>query len=358
MLKAKSIFQNFSLAAVSVLTILILSEIVLRISNYSPELVTNKNDSDFIVEDLAAGYVYRPNLDTVIDNFNYRIKVKINSYGYRDDEWDFSKERNVILVLGDSFTAGYGVDKDQRWSDQLGQLIPKVRGDYKSHIFNAAISGYNLQQMEVTFDKLLKKADIKTVIIGLNINVLDRLNDPYTYFRGFSLKKSKVLYAEVDNDRLYILRSNNFFLKRIELQLMKHFLFYDYLVSKMLIIKNSFANPSDDNERTLLLKTESILHDFMKKSIESHIPIYIMPIVQHDRNMEFNKRILGRYNEIKSFCLSHRIVFVDILPAFNAKLKAGYNFWINQDQHWNKEAHKLAAHELSNYFVSAKIPNN
>ncbi len=353
--RSKSIFQKISLLVGSLLAVLLLSEIVLRFSGYSQELVVNKNDSDFIVEEPASGYVYKPNLDTVISNSNYRIRIKTNSYGYRDDEWNLPNEKNAILVLGDSFTAGYGVNKEQRWSDQLNRLIAEAGSNEKYRIYNAAVSGYSLQQIEATFDKMFEKVNAKAVIIGLNINVLDRLMDPYIYFRGFSLKKSKVPYAVVDNNRLYILRSKNPFLKRIEFQIVKYSLLYDFVMSKLLILKNDFTKHSYENENALLYETGKILLGIKKKSISSNIRLIILPIVQHNKDMKFGNEVLSRYQEIRKFCTDNRIEFVDMLPAIDSRIKSGSNFWIGADPHWNKIVHQIAAFELSRYFISVKV---
>ena len=45
----------------------------------------------------------------------------------------------VILILGDSLTAGYGVDRKQRWVDLLRQRLD--REGHEHRVVNAAITG-------------------------------------------------------------------------------------------------------------------------------------------------------------------------------------------------------------------------
>lgn len=56
---------------------------------------------------------------------DFRYKVKINSLGIRGDEVKIPKPKDTyrIIVLGDSYTFGWGVDITETWVYQLGQLI-------------------------------------------------------------------------------------------------------------------------------------------------------------------------------------------------------------------------------------------
>ena len=47
-------------------------------------------------------------------------KWKVNSLGFRDKEWDFSKSTKSALFVGDSFTAGFGVSENERYSNIAG----------------------------------------------------------------------------------------------------------------------------------------------------------------------------------------------------------------------------------------------
>ena len=68
----------------------------------------------------------------------------INSLGYRDYEWTPEKvgNRKRIVVVGDSFVAGGGVEKiEDRFSNQLGE---KLGDDYV--VMTVARNGWNTRQ--------------------------------------------------------------------------------------------------------------------------------------------------------------------------------------------------------------------
>lgn len=69
---------------------------------------------------------------------------QVNSLGYRDREWtpEMLKGRTKIMVLGDSFVAGVGIDRvEDRFSDVLGQALGD---DYA--VMNVGMPGANTQQ--------------------------------------------------------------------------------------------------------------------------------------------------------------------------------------------------------------------
>ena len=73
----------------------------------------------------------------------------INSHGLRGREVDLLPPPNTmrILLLGDSFTYGEGVEEDDTFSNQLEQLLNtstmKDMGSLRYETINAGVSGYN-----------------------------------------------------------------------------------------------------------------------------------------------------------------------------------------------------------------------
>jgi hypothetical protein len=78
------------------------------------------------------------NFTLAAENWSNRY-WQVNSLGYRDIEWtsDMLAGRTRIMVLGDSFVAGHGIeDEDNRFSNVLGQLLGP---DYA--VMNVGMSG-------------------------------------------------------------------------------------------------------------------------------------------------------------------------------------------------------------------------
>lgn len=74
----------------------------------------------------------------------------------------------VILVLGDSLSAGYGMDRDQSWVALLETRLKRDGHDYR--VFNSSISGDTTQGGLTRLPGLLERLQPRFVIIELGGN--------------------------------------------------------------------------------------------------------------------------------------------------------------------------------------------
>ena len=60
----------------------------------------------------------------------YQATYTANSHGMRDQERTIKSDKKRIVVLGDSFTEGFGLKLHERWTDQLEEKtqIPRFPG--------------------------------------------------------------------------------------------------------------------------------------------------------------------------------------------------------------------------------------
>ena len=91
--------------------------------------------------DSLLGWVHQPGQEGVFETPQFRTTVQINSQGLRDQEYSYerSDEFRRILVLGDSFAWGYGVEAPQRFSELLESSLD-------AEVINAGVSGYSTDQ--------------------------------------------------------------------------------------------------------------------------------------------------------------------------------------------------------------------
>ena len=73
----------------------------------------------------------------------FNVRVRINSRGFRGDEWCF-ESLHRILILGDSFTFGYGVEEDDTYSSVLERSLREE--NCGATVYNAGIPGYGTVQ--------------------------------------------------------------------------------------------------------------------------------------------------------------------------------------------------------------------
>lgn len=124
----------FGAAAAVVMTLLSLgtAEILLRLVDYPPS-----GFSPWIRSD-AFGFRLAPGISTRMRGPEYDVEIATNSLGMRDDE-PAAKTKPRVLLLGDSFAMGYGVERGQIFADRLEQELP-------IDVINAGTGGYEIIQ--------------------------------------------------------------------------------------------------------------------------------------------------------------------------------------------------------------------
>lgn len=148
----------FYVAAFTLLILLtaLMSEILLRIFFPQQEAMRWFKTSN------KYGYVLKRNFHQKYHflNSNFVMEVATNSFGHRAKEYDLSKPAIRILLLGDSFVFGHGVNIEDRFDTHLQKFLDDSGNDFL--IINAAVGGWGtLQEIRYAIDHLdLFKPDI------------------------------------------------------------------------------------------------------------------------------------------------------------------------------------------------------
>ena len=139
-INSRGILINLSLIIVSTLFALFLSEIALRLIGLKPLYVSPERDR-FWKYDSLLGWAHEPGQEGIFETPQFRTVVRINENGLRDRQHSYERQNDIerILVLGDSFAWGYGVEESERFS----QLLEK---SLDVEVINAGVSGYSTDQ--------------------------------------------------------------------------------------------------------------------------------------------------------------------------------------------------------------------
>lgn len=137
---SRGLLINLSLILVSTFFALFLSEIALRLIGFTPLYVSPERDR-FWKYDSLLGWAHQPGQEGIFETPQFRTTVRINESGLRDEQRSYDRQNDSkrILVLGDSFAWGYGVEESERFS----QLLEK---ELAVEVINAGISGYSTDQ--------------------------------------------------------------------------------------------------------------------------------------------------------------------------------------------------------------------
>lgn len=118
---------------------------------------------------LTIGHLFVPNLNARIPSPTGGYFVRTNQQGFRSD-WDFVPERGGsprIAFLGDSFTAGDGVENHQRFTEQVGAALG-------AEVYNFAVSGTGTDQQLLIYEKFASQIEADLIVFCANVVNIDR----------------------------------------------------------------------------------------------------------------------------------------------------------------------------------------
>lgn len=138
--------------------------------------------------DAALGWRYIPGLTRSRKNVEGRWwRIEINALGYRGPASWHPQARRRILILGDSFTAGEGVNLDERFDAALTAAEPTWS------VINLGVSGYGTDQALIAGRPFYPALHPNDVVI-----LLTYTNDFYDLLRHAFAGRSKPWCEEVD----------------------------------------------------------------------------------------------------------------------------------------------------------------
>jgi len=201
------VLKNLILACASVVASLAGVEIALRMvdlyapMSYPPEA----RWTDVYTSHPAYGYALHPT-NTVAFDFPHKtprtLTIHSNSDGFRQRrELEEEDERIHILVTGDSYTFGQGVEESERFTDRVEALRPDLRVD------NIAMTGWGLDMMVLALEAVVPRTRPDIVVVALFYDDFRRVR---TRFAGvgfpiprFILQGDELVLRPYPRPRLY-----------------------------------------------------------------------------------------------------------------------------------------------------------
>lgn len=132
-------------------------------------------DAGLVCHDSELGWRLVPNWRGRHHHPDFAVEYKINAHGFRADaDWNVLPPAKQILVVGDSFTFGIGVNDDETFVHYLNELAPE------RHL-NCGVPGYSTDQEVLLAERdLLQRAPAcLRLVVHLGNDVFDnRLTVP------------------------------------------------------------------------------------------------------------------------------------------------------------------------------------
>jgi hypothetical protein len=159
--KGRLILERLALSIAAILFSLLLCEVLLRI--FLPNRIASAGkERDFFCQfDPTLGWAPVPNLTARHERDGFSVIVHQNAWGLRASDSIQPGRQSTqrrILVLGDSYVWGYGVEQSQMMT------APEVHQS-PTELINLGVSGYGTDQEYLLYARLGVKFDVDEVVL-------------------------------------------------------------------------------------------------------------------------------------------------------------------------------------------------
>ena len=344
------------MCVVSFLGAIVCAEYVARLM--FPELTPAREERiKFWVYDDLLGWAHMPNQRAQFNHRDFSVEVSINSHGFRDGEYSIERTaKKRMLVLGDSFGWGFGVEQQERFSE----IVEKAHNDWE--VINASVSGYGTDQEYLSLKRQGLKFKPDAVMLLFYGNDFENNSASVQYwhskpvfiFEDGELQLHNVpVPTQTTSQRLEQFLSSRTYLGRTFYQAIGYSKRYlkSYVKNGLEFFGARISNSSSPLSDRLQGKNENGLSG-QKKMIEvtKQLIVSMNDLCKREGSvlilvsipMEIEKReVLQSVAEAQGI----PILFLD--ETFEA---ATTPTTFAHDGHWNAEGHKIAASAIEDFF--------
>ena len=271
---------------------------------------------------------------------DFNVLVKFNQYGFRDAK-DLQRSTEADwFAVGDSFTLGFGVDEEKRYSDLLEQKL-HAAGD-PAHVYNIGIPGNFVDYQHLVTYARSRGAKIGHLIIGvcMDNDLLDYRNERSDWadmaeVEAHQSAKDRFRHWLKAHSALYITASFGLEASPRGRRLMEKIGAAKDLVALDAAYKNKLTDDELKTSRDELARLAAMSPDTLVLIIPSR------RIWLADKQTE--ERVHDRFVQL---CRDAGLKVVDPKPLFE-KDPAPLSFYFEHDPHWTPRGHEIAAQLLA-----------
>lgn len=361
----------------SILLCFIAGEIYLRF--HTDFLVFNKLQSKYFRKaDPIIHHTFIPCGRGPLKTKEFTTHYSINSFGLRDHEYQIPKGKGIfrILMLGDSFTEGYGVEIEDTFSKKVEAKIGFCKTEFgtKYEVVNGGCASYS-PLLEYLF---LKEQGLKLEpdVVILNYDMSD-IKDDYYYSQiaefdnyGIPLRVIPEKFSCSENKVNNYLERHSFFYLSVKERLSKSYwekarIKYETQIGYVGDYSDRYVftreNTEDWKELWLLSQRYLLLIDNLLKEKGIKFVICVYPYGHQVNGYEWSegRKVFG-FNEgeiystrafplMEEFCMKQNIPFINMLASFKeCKKRPLFNKF---DGHFTSMGHELMAELIAEYLL-------
>lgn len=337
--------KKITFSLVIFLTTIILAAVVMNIfktdrmanAQYFRTRNVFQYNTEYVVFDAGKGYIIAPNLHTPYNNKEFASTVTTNQLGYRDD--NASLNNPDVLILGDSYAWGWGVEEKDGVEKQYEKLTGKKA-------LNMSVPGYSNIQQLLTLFSWERRGTLqgKHIILFFCYNdLLDNENTsfnafPYFVKNGNSTKLHTPTKADFDNWQ----DATNKWMIHSQLAANSVLAFYAMAAIKNAGSKDVYKDYQATTNR--LNGAEAFMYvaeNLAALQMQQQARITIAYIPSYSYYTTGQQDVSHKL--VANVCNKLHFRFADLSPVLNI------NDYYPLDKHWNAEGHRKAAQFLSGY---------
>ena len=355
MTKAIKISHKLALLFSGIISSLLILELTLRIIESSYHIPIDCYRMDDILN-----HTLIPEKTCQFKTSEWDISYKINALGLRDKERSLEKPANTfrLLMLGDSFTEGWGVDHDKILSALLENKLNQTSQSFRFEVINAGVSAYSpiLEYLYMKNKGLNFKPDLVILNFdpndfaddqgfaqfakfdqsGTPLSVSPKLPEVYRYGQETSQKLNEnelVLGNLKPNPIYYFLAKHSFLLRKV--------LFTQLIKPNVPTTEATSIQWAQTGKNLLLIR------DLLEKAnIQFLVTIY--PYQIHLQNPTLNT-----FSKLAQFGKENNLKVLNLFGDFAKDKPQSYYF--KRDIHGNDKFHNTVAQSIYRYLVQNQL---
>lgn len=305
----------------------------------------------------------KPLFEATLSSAEYETRINTNSEGFRDVEHEVNKPAGVyrILVVGDSFTYGIGVEADETYPKVMERILNERRTDkgLEYEVFNLSAPAIGtLQEIEIIKYGLKYNPDL--ILLGMLVENRwaqrgNDLCDNFAYWHELRKKESSegvpTHFASHFNSQWID------YLNALHRLMVQHSdLYYHLMTKKGTNLRRFFVKFRENKNQDELDRAWKITRDALRNA----------KAIVHDRGLRLAVLYIPFSSDIQSQSNETRDILVEWsqesginLLDLSEVLRKNHDkdLYYQADGHWRSLAHRLSAEAITDYLIQNNFMN-
>lgn len=279
--------------------------------------------------------------------------IHINGDGFRDNDYSLGKKAGVfrIMVIGDSFTFGMGVNLEGTYSKHLERLLNDTAKT--SEVINCGVIGYGLWQYLETLKRKVIPYKPDLVILGLFIDDILTSFSPYKHLENWPGTNPFAKDASGVMSRSYLW---NFFMNWNAIFETKYRYRRGYRYLKGIEERKEATGPAHPETNWYKIMYGKLpkqvyrdfadtLHEFVRACEAADIRVLIAMIPDGAQLHDPERQAVNRFVELT--CREIAVPFVDVTKRFEKEEDPRTLYLFPLDAHTSPKGHRLIAESIA-----------